>query len=89
MSDSAEKLYQQMHNSKANCTLDDLYAVYSGFGFEIRWGKKHDIAKHPKFKWLRATLPRKHRGIALGYFSHAVNMITELKRLESGGGDND
>jgi hypothetical protein len=89
MSGRAEKLYQQMRDSKASCTLDDLYALYAGFGFEMRRGKKHDIIKHPRYKWLRAALPRKHSNIALGYFDHAVNVIDELKKLESGGKDNE
>lgn len=85
MSSKAEKLLQKMRVSKANCTLGDLYAIYSGFGFKIRNGKKHDKAKHPRYRWLQATLPRKHERIAVGYFDHAVKTIDELKRLESGG----
>lgn len=86
MSNKAEKLLQKMRVSKANCTLGDLYAIYRGFGFKIRIGKKHDKAKHPQYRWLQASLPRKHTtGIAPGYFDHAVKTIDELKRLESGG----
>lgn len=85
MSNKAEKLLQKMRVSKANCTLGDLYAVYNAFGFTIRNGKKHDRVKHPQYTWLKATLPRKHTSIALGYFDHAVKTIDELKRLESGG----
>ena len=85
MSSKAEKLLQKMRVSKANCTLDDLYAVYRGFGFTISIGKKHDRVEHPRYTWLKAMLPRKHESIALGYFDHAVKTIDELKRLESGG----
>jgi len=86
VSNKAEKLLQNMRVSKANCTLGDLYAVYSGFGFDICIGKKHDKVKHPRYTWLKATLPRKHTtGIAIGYFDHAIKTIEELKRLESGG----
>ena len=84
MSSRAEGLLQQMRDSPANCTLGDLFNIYDWFGFDIRRGKKHDIAKHPKYKSLRGTLPRKHTRIALGYFDHAVKMIDELKRLEKG-----
>lgn len=83
MSARAEKLLEQMRNSPTNCSLGDLYTLYKGFGFKLRKGKKHDIMKHPKYGRLRATLPRKHTSIALGYFEHAVKTINELKRLES------
>lgn len=86
MSSKAEKLLQNMRVSKANCTLGDLYAIYGAFGFKMRIGKKHDTVEHPRYTWLKATLPRKHTtGIALGYFDHAVKTIDELRRLESGG----
>jgi len=75
-----------MRVSKANCTLGDLYAIYQGFGFEIHNGEKHDKVRHPRYTWLKATLPRRHTaGIAIGYFDHAIKAIDELKRLESGG----
>jgi len=89
VSNRAEKLLLQMHDSPTNCTLGDLYTVYSGFGFELRRGRKHDIVKHPKYGWLRASLPRKHESIALGYFEHAVKTINELKQIESGGSKNE
>jgi len=85
VSSKAENLLQKMRVSKGNCTLADLYAIYKDFGFTIRNGKKHDKIKHPRYTWLKASLPRKHTSIALGYFDHAVKTIDELKRLESGG----
>ena len=82
MSARSEKILQGMRNSTANWTRDDLDTLYLGFGFIIRTGAKHDIVKHPKYPHLRATVPKKHRYLAIGYVTYAVKLVDELKSLQ-------
>lgn len=49
MPSKAEKLLEQMKNSKSNWKRADLDTLYEGFGFVIKHGSNHDIYKHPKF----------------------------------------
>ena len=65
MPSKAEKLLEQMRNSKSNWKRADLDKVYEGFGFVISHGGNHDIVKHLDFPQLRATLPR-HRQLVHG-----------------------
>ena len=81
MPSKAAKLLESMRQSTANWTRRDLDTLYLGFGFEIRTGKGHDIAKHPKYPKLRATLPR-HSSLAKEYFRYAVKLIDRLHELE-------
>jgi hypothetical protein len=81
MPSKAEKLLEQMRNSKSNWKRDDLSKLYIGFGFIITHGANHDIIKHPDFPRLRTTLPR-HRVLAKGYVEFAVKLITELQALQ-------
>ena len=81
MPSKAEKLLEQMRNSKSNWKRADLDTLYEGFGFVISHGGNHDIAKHPKFPELRATLPR-HRQLARGYVEFAVKLIDKLLELQ-------
>lgn len=85
MPSRAEKLLESMRRSTANWTRLDLDALYLGYGFEIRRGKRHDIAKHPQYPELRATLPR-HSSLAKGYISYAVKLIDRLLEMEKQGG---
>ena len=86
MSSNAEKLLEQMQNSKSNWKRSDLDKLYEGFGFVITHGSNHDIVKHPDFPLLRTTLPR-HRVLAKGYVEFAVKLVERLLELkkESGG----
>lgn len=81
MPSKAEKLLEQMKNSKSNWKRADLDTLYEGFGFVIKHGGNHDIYKHPKFPELRATLPR-HRQLAKGYVEFAVKLIEKLLELQ-------
>lgn len=81
MPSKAEKLLEQMKNSKSNWKRADLDTLYEGFGFVIKHGSNHDIYKHPKFPELRATLPR-HRQLAKGYVEFAVKLVEKLLELQ-------
>ena len=81
MPSKAEKLLEQMRNSKSNWKRADLDTLYEGFGFIITHGGNHDIVKHPYFPELRATLPR-HRVLAKGYVEFAVKLIGRLLELQ-------
>ena len=82
MPDRAKKLLEGMRRSPANWNSNDLAHLYEGFGFIIRCGSKHDIAKHPKYPYLRGTIPRHTTDPATGYITHAVKLITKLLELE-------
>ena len=90
MPSKANKLLDSMQRSAANWARHDLDTLYIGYGFKIRIGKKHDVASHPEFPQLRATLPRHPVDLAKGYISHAVKLINLLQVLEKGkqGGKN-
>jgi hypothetical protein len=83
MPSKAQKLLEQMRTSKSSWKRADLDTLYEGFGFAITHGGHHDIAKHPKFPHLRATLPR-HRDLARGYVEFAVKLMDRLLELEEG-----
>ena len=79
--DQSDKILDRLRVSPSNCTRHDLEVIYSANGFEIRIGKKHDIAKHTKYKHLRGTLPN-HKSFAIGYVTTAIKLIDEALRLE-------
>ena len=81
MSSKAEKLLEQMRNSKSNWKRIDLDKLYEGFGFVISHGGSHDIIKHPDFPQLRSSLPR-HRILAKGYVEFAVKLVDRLLELQ-------
>jgi hypothetical protein len=81
MPSKAEKLLEQMRNSRSNWKRADLDTLYEGFGFAMTHGGSHDIVKHPDFPELRATLPR-HRVLAKGYVEFAVKLIGRLLELQ-------
>lgn len=81
MPSAAEKLLERMRQSKAGWRRADLDKLYSGFGFEILRGKKHDIVRHPKYAQLRTVLPR-HTYLAKGYVDYAVKLVDRLLELE-------
>ncbi len=81
MPSKAEKLLEQMRNSKSNWKRADLDTLYEGHGFVIKHGGNHDIVKHPDFPQLRATLPR-HRQLAKGYVESAVKLVDKLLELQ-------
>jgi len=81
MPSKAEKLLEQMRNSKSNWKRADLDKLYEGFGFVISHGGSHDIVKHPGFLQLRTSLPR-HRDLAKGYVEFAVKLVDRLLELQ-------
>ena len=81
MPSRASKLLEGMRRSTANWKRHDLDTLYIGFGFEIRIGK-HDIAKHPEYPQLRATLPNNHPYLANEYIRTAVRLIDQLQQLQ-------
>jgi hypothetical protein len=81
MSSKAEKLLEQMRNSKSNWKRADLDRLYAGFGFVMSHGGNHDIVKHPSYPFLRTTLPR-HRELAKGYVEFAVKLVDRLLELQ-------
>ncbi len=81
MPSKAEKILEQMRNSKSNWKRTDLDTLYEGFGFVVSHGGNHDIVKHPNFPELRATLPR-HRQLAKGYVEFAVKLVDRLLELK-------
>ena len=82
MPSRASKLLEGMRRSSANWKRGDLDTLYLGFGFEIRTGKKHDIAKHPEYPTLRTTLPNNHPYLANEFIRTAVKIIDELQQLK-------
>ena len=82
MPSQASKLLENMRQSTANWKRRDLDSLYIGFGFKIRIGKKHDIAKHPEYPILRATLPNKHPYLANEFIRTAVKLIDQLQQLQ-------
>ncbi len=81
MPSKAEKLLEQMRNSKSSWKRADLDKLYEGFGFIFSHGSNHDVVKHPDFPQLRATLPR-HRVLAKGYVEFAVKLVDKLLELQ-------
>lgn len=77
MVSKSEKLFERMKNSSAGWKREDIDSLYLGFGFIIRSGNNHDIATHPDFPSLRATLPR-HKSIAKCYIKDAIENIKKL-----------
>lgn len=69
--------------STADWTRVDLDRLYKAFGFEITPGSKHDIVKHTRYPYLRATLTRSNP-LAKGYVTTAVKLISEAIALEQG-----
>jgi len=80
----AEVLLENMRRSTTNWKRRDLDNLYLGFGFSIKNGAKHDVAKHKVYPQLRATLPR-HSYLAKGYITFAVKLIEQLQELERQG----
>ena len=80
MSD-AKKLLSRMRASKAGWSQADLEALYLGFGFGFREGKRHRLYFHPKHPQLFATVAR-HSPLAKGYVTHAIGLIERLMQLE-------
>ncbi len=78
MAPKPEDLLDAMRQSQANWSRRDLIALYEGFGFAIKHGKRHDVVYHPKYPDLRATVPR-HRDLAKAYFKEAVKLIDRLE----------
>lgn len=74
-------LLERMRLSKSGWRLDDLTALYEGFGFVTREGGKHRLFAHPRYPDLRATVTRS-RDLPKGYISFAVRLIDELLRRE-------
>ena len=83
MGSDGQKLLDRMRASKSGWKRTDLDKLYLAFGFVIIHGAKHDIVKHPKYLFLRATIPR-HNEIATGYIQYAIKLIDRMKEEENG-----
>lgn len=77
MSKKAFKLLARMRNSKKGWKAKDLIDLYTGFGFDLIHGNKHDIISHPKYRDMRTVLPR-HDFLAIGYVEYAIKLIDKL-----------
>lgn len=80
MTSKAQKLLDQMPQTYSGWGNSDFIKLYSGFGFIIKHGAKHNVAKHPDFPQLRATLPRHHE-LAPAYSRAALRIIDQLNEL--------
>lgn len=80
-----EDLLRRMQESKAGWGEDDLHAIYTGFGFKFRAGKKHNVYSHARFPELRATVSRQ-KSLPTGYVQTALKLIRRLQELEGSGG---
>jgi hypothetical protein len=78
---NAEKLLEQMRKSKNNWKINDLKALYRGFGFIITGGGPHDTVQHPEYPSLITFLPR-HRKVALYSVNQAISLIDKLKLFQ-------
>ncbi|UPT75292.1 MAG: hypothetical protein M0D55_06230 [Elusimicrobiota bacterium] len=76
----ALKLREDMKNNKSGWGQDDLHAIYTGFGFELRQGGKHRFYSHPAFPQLHDSVSRQN-DLPPGYASSALKNIAELERL--------
>ena len=81
MSTRASRLLDRARRSSGGWRRSELDRLYYAFGFEITHGGKHDIAKHPDFPELRATLTR-DRSLANGYIRTAIKLIEALQEKQ-------
>lgn len=82
MTERGDALLTRAKRTKANWSITDLEQLYLQNDCVIRTGAKHNIAKHPEFPHLRATLPN-HKGFGKGYVRAAVILIEEAERLKA------
>ncbi len=85
MSARSERLLERARRSVAGWKRTDLDRLYLSFGFTISHGSKHDIAKHPLYPDLRATLTR-DKSLAKGYIATAIKLIEALQERQGGRG---
>ena len=83
MPTSAEKLLEEMRQTKNKWKKHDLVTLYTGFGFIIKRKPRapHDHVVHPEFPELFTSIPH---GKKLGIYNinQAINLIDRLKTLE-------
>jgi hypothetical protein len=77
-----------MRRSAAGWKPDDLYSLYEGFGFEIRYGSKHDVIKHPEHPELRAAVLR-YSPLRKVYVKQAIELIEQLEKIREIEADNE
>jgi hypothetical protein len=84
MPSKAEKLLSRAKTNKRNWNVEDLEALYFGFGFEID-NSKHRKLYHPDYPQLvGGSIP--HSGnIHIYMVSFAVELIMRLKELQTKG----
>jgi hypothetical protein len=83
MAPDPDELLEKMRNSASNWKLRDIVYLYTSFGFTIRSGHDHDVAVHPKYRTLRATIPRTGELLKV-YVRTAVKNIDKLRVLQKG-----
>jgi hypothetical protein len=83
MAPDPEELLEKMRMSASNWKLRDIVYLYASFGFTIRNGHDHDVVVHPKYKTLRATIPRTGELLKV-YVRTAVKNVDRLRVLQKG-----
>lgn len=76
------RLFQRAKSSPFGWKATELKRLYKKFGFIIEHGSEHDIAKHPEFLQLRATITRSSGELHPDYVRHAVKTIEKLMILK-------
>lgn len=73
------KLYERAKNSPYDWKVEELIALYRGFGFSIESGGKHMAVYHEEFAGLRTTFPYGRKTLKAHYVRTAVRLIRELR----------
>ena len=74
-------LLEKMRRSKAGCRPADIDRLDKGFGFVAEEGGDHTLYTHERYHDLQAAVAR-HRTLAIGYYSHAVRLVDEVRARE-------
>jgi hypothetical protein len=79
---NAVKLLADMRNNRVGWGLDDIRAVYKGYGFTEIQGGKHVKFTHPAFPQLTQHVSR-GSSLSPAYARDAVELIDELEKLRA------
>jgi hypothetical protein len=77
----AVTLLERMRRTPAGWTFADFERLYSGFGFVSRNRGAHTVYFHPRYPWLRGSVPR-HRVLKTWVTRKAIALIDEFLRLQ-------
>jgi len=78
----AQKLLDKARRTSSGWTINELKALYEGFGFNIIHKGNHDFAQHSTNPDLLDTLPR-HNKVKDVYVKNAIDKIEKLLARES------